>query len=563
MMAQTNEFRHAPLLDDEIRLVTLLPEIVGDDTIRCVVSHVKLSQNPVYECLSYAWGEPSQKTYDIVCNGKDYVIQENLVIALFLLRQGQPRVLWVDQICINQKDTSEKNTQVLRMAAIYRSASQVVLSLGTPSMEIGDGVGFMIDFLESFGKEWHLTENSQFKRAWRTLSSAELHQHFSIPLPEDPGWEGVRHILNQPCFQRTWIVQEVALAKKLKVLFTSGLEMDWDRMVWVRAMIVIRGLCQLVPDHHSLQLLSLLSTTRIFAATNPRDKIYGLLSVATDSRSLDIRPDYSKTICDIYIDVTRRLISQTKSLDVLRHVETFKFDDQLPSWVPDWRSERLEQFPIGKVDELDFNAALDSVISLRDLGDATKLGLQGISIGTISMTTSGPLPEDEESHGYVIGHNLWWTRALAAAGSIYRPTGESLAVALGRTRVGDSDISGANQDAYYSIKVKKDERPRGRFAGLRSQWATMLRQCLYRQLISTRNGYIGLGPLTADLGDSVFLLRGANVPFVLRKVNKDEYRLIGQCYLHGVMYGELLTSLRAHESSVNESGEIWKDICLV
>ena len=60
----------------------------------------------------------------------------------------------------------------------------------------------------------------------------------------------------------------------------------------------------------------------------------------------------------------------------------------------------------------------------------------------------------------------------------------------------------------------------------------------YRVLFTTVEKYMGLAPLTARIGDMIFLLPGADVPFVLRHVQDEEYEVVGQCYTHGIMYGE-------------------------
>lgn len=38
----------------------------------------------------------------------------------------------------------------------------------------------------------------------------------------------------------------------------------------------------------------------------------------------------------------------------------------------------------------------------------------------------------------------------------------------------------------------------------------------------------------------VCILYGADVPIVLRKAAGGRYVLIGECYMHGIMYGEAL-----------------------
>jgi hypothetical protein len=51
---------------------------------------------------------------------------------------------------------------------------------------------------------------------------------------------------------------------------------------------------------------------------------------------------------------------------------------------------------------------------------------------------------------------------------------------------------------------------------------------------------IGVGPPGAQPGDWIALFRGLRVPFVLRRAkgrgnDREEYELIGEAYVHGVM----------------------------
>ena len=66
--------------------------------------------------------------------------------------------------------------------------------------------------------------------------------------------------------------------------------------------------------------------------------------------------------------------------------------------------------------------------------------------------------------------------------------------------------------------------------------------CGDRALYQTQKGYIGLGPKSLMGADEVWLLTGSKVPFILRQsLNKSDYYVIGEAYLHGAMHGELMT----------------------
>lgn len=60
-----------------------------------------------------------------------------------------------------------------------------------------------------------------------------------------------------------------------------------------------------------------------------------------------------------------------------------------------------------------------------------------------------------------------------------------------------------------------------------------------RVLFTTTNGHIGLAPHGTKEGDLVFVILGADVPFVLRPYD-DGCELIGEAYVQGIMDGEAL-----------------------
>jgi hypothetical protein len=57
---------------------------------------------------------------------------------------------------------------------------------------------------------------------------------------------------------------------------------------------------------------------------------------------------------------------------------------------------------------------------------------------------------------------------------------------------------------------------------------------------TTKQGYLGLGPLTCEEDDHIFILVGANVPFILRKGEEHRFQLVGEAYIHDIMDGELM-----------------------
>jgi hypothetical protein len=63
--------------------------------------------------------------------------------------------------------------------------------------------------------------------------------------------------------------------------------------------------------------------------------------------------------------------------------------------------------------------------------------------------------------------------------------------------------------------------------------------CLQTLSCLTKKGHLGKVPIRAQTGDVICVIAGAAVPFLLRPKD-DGYMLVGQCYLHGFMKGEVL-----------------------
>lgn len=61
-----------------------------------------------------------------------------------------------------------------------------------------------------------------------------------------------------------------------------------------------------------------------------------------------------------------------------------------------------------------------------------------------------------------------------------------------------------------------------------------------RAFVSTKNGRIGLAPKHTQRGDMVVILWNAGSPYVLRPLGNEHFKLVGEAYIHGLMYGEAL-----------------------
>jgi hypothetical protein len=162
-------FHHEPLdhAKASIRLLQILPELTDEGHVQCQLRHYDLyahipdgshpvGRSPVrnahrlYTCLSYTWGD-SSRTCPIMINDGLYFVHQNLQDFLQYARRQfdldgglkldqrllflepffiRKPLLWIDAICINQSDVTEKNHQVQQMGEIYSTAALVLMWLG-------------------------------------------------------------------------------------------------------------------------------------------------------------------------------------------------------------------------------------------------------------------------------------------------------------------------------------------------------------------------------------------------------------------------------------------------
>ena len=119
---------YQPLQEFEIRVLNLQPGQFDDPILAMVVSGSL--ENLAYDALSYVWGDPAVGV-PIEINGHSVFVTENLESALRHIREeGQSKAIWVDAVCINQKDAVEVMAQVSQMRQIYETAQTVVSWLG-------------------------------------------------------------------------------------------------------------------------------------------------------------------------------------------------------------------------------------------------------------------------------------------------------------------------------------------------------------------------------------------------------------------------------------------------
>lgn len=273
-----------------------------------------------YEAISYTWGDNSD-TQVIEIDGQSYRIRSNLWDFLLHLRKRKtPRTLWADAICIDQNDPIEKGHQVSVIGQIFQKASKVLIWLG----EAADGSDAVMKVLThgltkrpAFARWVDKLKNTperprmyKFKRRWEdNLKDWDFTHHFLL-------------LCQRPYWTRTWVVQEIVLAKEL-VVHCGSYFVTWDQ--FSNSIITLtdhlrfshRGAVNIVNNGPGTLREERLSRKRRFSSsrslhetlwvfrrtqcTDLRDKIYALLSMSnSDSGQTQLAVDYTISTMELF-----------------------------------------------------------------------------------------------------------------------------------------------------------------------------------------------------------------------------------------------------------------------
>ncbi|KAJ9631075.1 hypothetical protein H2203_001604 [Taxawa tesnikishii (nom. ined.)] len=199
-----DRYRYAPLEKDCIQLLRIKRST--DRAIQGTLPHHRLSDSLTFVALSYYWGPPTP-AHEIIISGRPFSVRDNLYMGLQqLVTDKFNEFIWIDAICINQDDRSEKQHQIPLMGRIFAGAFYVLAWLGPASAQEEECFRALV-----------------FEPTIRASVSEEVKASLFPPLPD---WKlfysTVGRIFQRPWFQRLWVVQEVCLAKHIELLCGSA-----------------------------------------------------------------------------------------------------------------------------------------------------------------------------------------------------------------------------------------------------------------------------------------------------------------------------------------------------
>lgn len=285
-----------------------------------------------FAALSWCWGQNTPDV-DLIVNGHLVKTSRNLNEALLQLWNMRVRVVWVDFLCINQCDEVEKGLQVAMMDKIYTRANEVYAWIGPRE---GDSDLAM----EILGSE---------------------NPEVDIDPPEDPevAHDAIVQLLNRSYFTRMWIIQEICLPQnvyflcgKKKAPFGSWVKNLYSMKGSIPAQYAqhlfdpIRGFrAQTRLADHGKQredLVGWLLQTRRSKASDDRDKLYALISLASDGRRMILAPNYTQDLLQVCRDTTAQMLGVGHRTAVLLMAHRTDERHGWPSWVPNWSRIRTQ-----------------------------------------------------------------------------------------------------------------------------------------------------------------------------------------------------------------------------
>jgi hypothetical protein len=576
-VSPTDEF-YSPLSTPRaIRLVELLAGHPSDP-IRVSLLSFQLNLAPTYDALSYVWGDSSDRA-TISCNDKPFSITANLHWALRRARlPDESRFIWADAISINQHDLRERSEQVAFMGRIYRRAEQVLICMGeAPDPSGAENVLALLEECAARGVRTPMEE-------WPGCPPKD-------PIRTAPQWHSLAVLMRRPWFRRAWVLQEVGMAQHPVVLYGPvrfpyrelmamvrwvrrfGWSIKYNIGVWaihVNWLDWSENWRESSSEEYTLH--DLLDHAALLSCQDLRDHVYAFLghplAQKGDGSGPLIKPDYTKSVLEIYQEVTVLLLQMVglKVLVTVEHTEE-SLADGFPSWVVRWYISAAVN-NISCLPSQAYHAGGLVADGPPPLVEGAYLMLRGIHVDIIiksfriavSYNHSRLVFTDVENTGPSLGLLEmidflfgWGTPSaygheeadkLRAFAAVICPSGSNIDL--------DIKVSGLEHCAMLHQRLREGAQLDANHPEVEtalSFFRSTAHMCAGRNFIITNHGFYGLVPSITRPGDRVCVVKGLDVPFVFRVGESGQgeqgLRMVGEGFVHGLMMGEALGMVRS------------------
>ncbi|EAU29641.1 predicted protein [Aspergillus terreus NIH2624] len=202
----------------------------------------------------------------------------------------------------------------------------------------------------------------------------ELETHFgslALTLPIS-----LHDILKRKYFSRIWVIQELVLSQRAlfrikhyefwadsRTAHCLPPSWSWDSTEarWVQFMAT-----KTLPVKNILELLQLASQSH---ASDPRDKLFGLLGLYQgDASAQALPPDYSLSVQNVFLGFFAYCLVNLKHVDLLYRAAGLGAPKSSPSWVPNWEADWPHIFTTPAVDSDEMAGRITQHIGCSKLG---------------------------------------------------------------------------------------------------------------------------------------------------------------------------------------------------
>lgn len=481
--------------------------------------------------------------------------------------------IWIDALCINQANDTEKEEQVNLMGEIFKGAKRVLVYPGDVYQDDGKR---MADF-----------------RSYIALQN----QGKSIPGPLSM-IGAMEYILQQGWFWRTWLLQEVVLASRVEIILGTE-TVPWLEFTKVAAKMSHRGkrisrctcfeeippilgLTQSIGKRSNMQLHDLLKKTRGLKASDNRDRIFALLGIAAPNPKYASLVQYGDTtVRHVYAAFARSFIADSSTLDVLSSSADIRltcscvrlaFERLEPTWAPHWSAQLPVSYDTSITGKNVFNANAGLRASIEETTADGKmdrkmksphwnvLPVRGRRLGFMEfpIVDSRCMDHDFDPPCRFAKKEVsaMCRNACDVAKKCSRYSEEPAEHICFRTfnfhipTEQDPTHIGQLTGDFWK-KIDHCGKMYGPLGPSEPGLGTFYTNVFYRRICTTDSGYFGLVPSISREGDLLCCFAGGCLPYVIRQSNNGcDFKLVGECYIHGVMQGEALRGAKLEDLEV-------------
>jgi hypothetical protein len=323
-----------------------------------------------------------------------------------------------------------------------------------------------------------------------------------------------------------------------------------------------------------------LEASRLFSATDARDHVFAFLGhpsalLPGNGESL-VKADYELDLERLYYLVAQRLAATSLNFLVQAQntTETLARGEACPSWIPRWDSS-LSDAPAAFWEAWDASLRVSKHTSYPLRICDKRLIVSALMFDTVQFQTDVMRSSDFDHDTGKIG--FWieecWNLTERAAETFPHKYQENHLLAfvsvlqcnyVSKTTDTEAFAQKTITDffqacVYFNNKFCNEKLLRSIFRSKlpalqhRNFAAQFKHYGTNRRFFVTKTGYWGLGPATMQEGDVCAVLLGADVPFLLRPVAEERsFQLVGQLYVFGAMYGEIIQRSDAEEGLAEE-----------